>query len=126
MFSKLALYNGQLRTTLLLVSDVCKHVTSLSVPRVSYLSMSKFPSIAKIEQTLSNREENFLLMRQNLFYFSGAGKFCLAHGLGQLTRDVKSDVRTLNFGSDVIFAPPQKYRMMFGKGRYVKNERNDE
>ena len=83
-------------------------MTSLSVPRVSYLSMSKFPSIAKIEQTLSNREENFLPMRQNLFYFSGAGNFCLAHGLGRLTRDVKSDVRTLNFGSDVIFAPPQK------------------
>ena len=37
--------------------------------------------------------------------FSDAGKFCLAHGLGQLTRDVKSDVRTLNFRSDVIFAP---------------------
>ena len=27
----------------------------------------------------------------------GAGKFCLAHGLGQLTRDVASDARTLNF-----------------------------
>ena len=44
-------------------------------------------------------------MRQNLFFFfSGAGKFCLAHGLGQLTSDVKSYVRTLNFRSDVIFA----------------------
>ena len=35
--------------------------------------------------------------------FSGAGKFCLTHGLRRLTRDVKSDVRTLNFISDVIF-----------------------
>ena len=46
-------------------------------------------------------------MTQNLFYFSDAGKFCLAHGLGQLTCDVKSEDRTLNFRSDVIFAPPQ-------------------
>ena len=34
----------------------------------------------------------FLPMRQSLFYFSGAGKLCLAHGLRQLTRDTKSDV----------------------------------
>ena len=27
---------------------------------------------------------------------SGAGKFCLAHGPRQLTRDIKSDVRTLH------------------------------
>ena len=40
--------------------------------------------------------------------FSGAGKFCLAHGLRQLTRDVKSDVRTLNFISDVIYVAPRK------------------
>ena len=42
------------------------------------------------------------------FIFSGAGKFCLAYGLRQLTRDVKSDVRTLNFRSDVTNAPPRK------------------
>ena len=47
-------------------------------------------------------------MRQNLFYFSAAGNFCVAYGLGQLTRDVKSDVRTLNYRSNVIFAPPLK------------------
>ena len=40
--------------------------------------------------------------------FSGAGKFCLAHELRQLTRDVKSDVRTLNFISDVINVAPRK------------------
>ena len=38
--------------------------------------------------------------------FSSAGKYCLAHWLRQLTRDIKSDVRTLNFKSDIIFAPP--------------------
>ena len=43
-------------------------------------------------------------MRRSLFYFSGAGKFCLAYGLRQPIRDVKSDVRTLNFRSDVTFA----------------------
>ena len=40
--------------------------------------------------------------------FSGAGKFCLAHGLRQLTRDGKSDVRTLNDRSDVIYSPLRK------------------
>ena len=34
--------------------------------------------------------------------------YCLAHGLGQLTRAVKSNVKTLNFRSDVIFSPPRK------------------
>ena len=40
--------------------------------------------------------------------FSGAGKFCLTHRLGQITRDVKSNVRTIIFRSDVIVAPPRK------------------
>ena len=47
-------------------------------------------------------------MRQSLFFFCEAGKFCLAYGLGQLMHDVKSDVGTLNFRSDVIFAPPRQ------------------
>ena len=51
----------------------------------------------------------FLLpMRQSLFYFSGSGKFCLPHGLRHLTRDDKSDVRILNFISDVTYALPRK------------------
>ena len=40
--------------------------------------------------------------------FSGAGKFCLAHWLRQLTRDIKYDVRTLNFRRGVTFAPQRK------------------
>ena len=42
-------------------------------------------------------------MRQSFFsIFSGAGKFCLAHGLRQLKHEVKKkDVRILNFISDV-------------------------
>ena len=37
----------------------------------------------------SNYSEFFLPMRQSFSIFSGAGKFCLAHGLRQLTRDAK-------------------------------------
>ena len=40
--------------------------------------------------------------------FNGTGKFCLAHELRQLTRHVKSDVRKLNFKSDVTYALPRK------------------
>ena len=39
---------------------------------------------------------------------SGAGKFCLAHGLRQLSRDAKLDVSILYFRSDVTFAPTHK------------------
>ena len=42
------------------------------------------------------------------FYLKTAGKFCLAHGLRQLIRDVKRDVRTLNFTGDVTYAAPGK------------------
>ena len=40
--------------------------------------------------------------------FSGAENFCLAHGLGQLTHDGKSDVKDLNFRSHVTYALLQK------------------
>ena len=40
---------------------------------------------------------------------SGAGKFCLAHGLKQLAHDVKNDIKTPNFRSDVIFDPHEKH-----------------
>ena len=39
--------------------------------------------------------------------FSGAEKFCLVHGLRQFTCVVKSNVRTLNFRSDVIYSLPR-------------------
>ena len=39
--------------------------------------------------------------------FSGSGKFCLAHGLRQLTHN-KSDERAVNFRSDVTYVPPRK------------------
>ena len=45
--------------------------------------------------------------------FSGAGKFCLAYGLRQFTRDIKSDVSTLNLRSGVTFALPRKNLMTF-------------
>ena len=56
-------------------------------------------------------EDNFLPLRQSLFHFSGAGKFCLAYRLRQLISDVKTDVRTLNFRSDVILHHHEKHRM---------------
>ena len=59
----------------------------------------------------------FLPMRQSLFYFTGAGKFSLTHGLRYLKRDVKSDVRTLNCVSGVTFAPPRQTQMTLGKCR---------
>ena len=53
-------------------------------------------------------EKSVLPMRQSLFNFSGSGKFCLAHGLKQLTRDVKNGVRILNLRSDVTYSLPLK------------------
>ena len=71
-----------------------------------------------------------LPMRQNSFYFSDAGKFCLVHGLRQLTRDIKHYIRTLNFISDATFAPPRKTPNDVRKRSLcdvnVKSERNDE
>ena len=57
--------------------------------------------------------------------FSGAGKFCLAYGLRQLTHI--SDIGTLNFRSEVTNSPPQKtlndiQRMLFCDVN-VKNKR---
>ena len=46
--------------------------------------------------------------------FSDAGKFCLSQGLRQLTRDVKSDVRTLSFRNDVTYRQ-EKHRMISEK-----------
>ena len=43
-------------------------------------------------------------------------KFCLAHGLRQLTRDVKSGVRTLNFKSGTTM---KSMEWRSETGRYV-------
>ena len=53
---------------------------------------------------------SFLPMRQSLSILSGGvGKFCLVHWLSQqLTRNVKHEVRTLNFRRDVTLAPTRK------------------
>ena len=61
-------------------------------------------------------ERYFLLMRQNLFYFSGAGKFCLAHGLRQLTQDAKSDVSCLQ---TTFRRLSENLQMTFGVGRHT-------
>ena len=77
-------------------------------------------NLEKRSLTHATREDlDFLIYETEVvfFYFSGAGKFCLAHGLRHLTRDVKSDVTILNFRSDVTCATMKKRRMTFGKGR---------
>ena len=51
--------------------------------------------------------------------FSGAEKFCLAHVPRQLTRGIKSDVRTPNFIVRSFLHCHEKTRMTFGKGRYA-------
>ena len=51
-------------------------------------------------------DNSFLPIRQSLFYFHDSGNFYLGHGLIQLTH--KSNVRILNFRSDVTFALPRK------------------
>ena len=58
----------------------------------------------------------FLPMRQSLLFFSGAGKFCLAHGLRQLTPDTKSDVSCLQ---TFFTSRNEKRRMTFGVGRHT-------
>ena len=79
--------------------------------------ITALPNLSKDNHTLLEchttyvvREETGLsyLFDRICSIFSGAGKFCLALGLGQLTRDVKSDVRTLNFRSDVTYALPRR------------------
>ena len=65
-------------------------------------------------------ESLFLTYETEFVLFNAAGKFCLALALGQITRNVKSHVRNLNFRSNVICPPPlKKHPTMFGKGRYA-------
>ena len=72
-------------------------------------------------------DRNFLAMRQSLFHF----KFILCcQWTEMLTQDVKSDIRTLNFRSDVTHMPPLKTpnevqrKSLFDVN--VKNKRNYE
>ena len=76
--------------------------------------MSRMRSRTEVSQFL---ELSYLLlsndivlpMRQSFFsIFSAAANFCLAYALTHLTRDVKIDVTTLNFRSDVTSALPLK------------------
>ena len=64
----------------------CSHMISLTVDRLP-----------------SARKALSYLWDEVCSIFSGAGKFCVARGLGQFSRDVKSDVRTQNFRCDLCF-----------------------
>ena len=65
------------------------------------------------------KDHYFLPMRQEFALFSEMLENCLTHGLRQLTRDVKSNIRTLNFRSEVTFCHHAKHRMTFGEGHYA-------
>ena len=49
-------------------------------------------------------------------FFSGAGKFCLAHGLRQFTRDAKSDISCLQ---TLLTRRDVDLQMTFGVGRHI-------
>ena len=51
--------------------------------------------------------------------FSGAGKFCLANGLRQLTRDVRSSEINRILEVTSLMLHHEKRRMPFGEGRFV-------
>ena len=64
---------------------------------------TKFQLICKIA---CGGDEYFLPSYRIYSIFSGAGKSCLVHGLRQLTHDIKSDIRILNFRNDVTYSLP--------------------
>ena len=78
-------------------------------------------SKSRIEKWGKWESEIFSPMGQSSI-LSGAGKFCLVHGLRQLTRDVKMTSIILNFRSDFTYALPRNVRDVTN----VINKRNDE
>ena len=77
--------------------------------KVEQVSWGSQISLAKI------RGLPLLIVRWTISYrdrvcsiFSGSGKFCLGQVLDQLTRDVKSEVKTLNSRGDFTYALPRK------------------
>ena len=63
------------------------------------------------------RTASFLPMRQSSF-FSGAGKFSLAHGLRQLTRDVNVTSELQSSEVTLLMRYHAKHRMTFVESRY--------
>ena len=98
--------------------------------RQARLTINQEKNNKKKKKKKKKNDHSFLPKRPSFFYFSGAGKFCLAHGLRKLTRDIRSDVRTLNFRSDVTYLTQQKSLNDVRRSRHamenVKNKRNDE
>ena len=61
---------------------------------------------------------DFLYLRDRVCsIFSGAGKFCLAHGLRQLAQDTKSDVSCVQKS---FTCPNEKLPMTFRIGHHTK------
>ena len=64
-------------------------VSKVSITSVLLLHIKYIPKSADGSGIFITLKTSFLPMRQSLFYFSGAEKFCLTPGLRLLTRDVK-------------------------------------
>ena len=65
-----------------------------------------------------NLDINTVIIRSFLTYetefrsiFSGAGKFCFSNGQRQLTCDVKSDIKVLNFRRTSLMRYQSKHRI---------------
>ena len=64
-----------------------------------------------------------LVLRQSLFYFRFAGKFCLTHRLKQLTRDTKSDINCLRKGYLSIVYAKVTYQLFTQRVLTRRNEK---
>ena len=84
---------------------------SLQFP-ICWSKLNHIPYIKRFEIPVHKLTADFFSYLRNRVcsIFSVAGKFCLAHGLRQLTCDVKNDIRTINFRNGVTFAPLRKTR----------------
>ena len=98
------------------------HLNNQTTNQPTFISLQMTLVLSVISYALSVRDRVCSIV-------SDAGKFYLAHGLRQLTRDVKHEIRTLNFRSDVTFAPPRKKPNDVQKillcDINIKNKRND-
>ena len=84
------------------VESIPSHFNVPSSRNVSVLQQHSVSSLLQFSTTIFLPETDFVL------FLAVLENSLLPNGLRQLTRDVKSDVRTINFISDVIFVPPRK------------------
>ena len=85
------------------------------------VSLSEFSGPSKFKIAVfwnAKRKREFLFCEIGfVLFYTGAGKFCLAHGLRQLTRDTKIDVSCLQ---TLLTRRNEDLQMTFGVGRHTK------